>query len=47
VLEGDSVDIKATTVKKHDEWQGNKTTVVTRTKLAVTDRPQDRADAED
>lgn len=41
VLEGDSVDIKSTTVKKHDEWQGNKTTVVTRTKLAVTDRPED------
>ena len=46
VIEGDSVDIKSTTIKKHDEWQGNKSTVVTRTKLEVTERPEETADAE-
>jgi hypothetical protein len=35
VSEGDKVDIKMTTIKKHDEWQGKKNTVVTRTKLSV------------
>lgn len=34
--EGDSVAIKSTTVKEHGEWQGNKNTIVTRTKLEVT-----------
>lgn len=35
--QGDKVDIKATTIKKHDEWQGRKSTVVTRTKMEVTE----------
>jgi len=33
--EGDSVEIKSTTIKKHGEWQGMKNTVITRTKLSV------------
>lgn len=35
--EGDNVEIKTTTIKKHDEWQGRKSTVITRTKLSVVE----------
>lgn len=35
--EGNDVEIKMTTIKKHDEWQGRKSTVITRTKLSVVE----------
>lgn len=35
VSEGENVAIHATTIKSHGEWQGNKNTVITRTKLSV------------
>lgn len=40
--QGDIVGIKATTIKKHDEWQGRKSTAVTRTKMEVLEEaPQE------
>jgi hypothetical protein len=41
--EGDNVEIKTTTIKKHDEWQGRKSTVITRTKMAVVEKSSEEA----
>lgn len=44
--EGNDVEIKMTTIKKHDEWQGRKSTVVTRTKLSVIKPSEEAAESE-
>lgn len=44
LVEGDKIDITGATVKKHDEYEGRKQTVVIRTKFAVTEAAERDAD---
>lgn len=37
LAKGNKVEISAATIKKHDEWQGKKDTIITRAKMTVVD----------